>query len=288
MQCTMHGDRGATYYCGGCHGSWCGGCALAPSASARVRLCPQCRGFLDTASSARLVRGAGERSFTGDLFQALTYPFEEGRWVATLGGGLLLWLVSYVGQLGGLLFVVFTLALGLMVSGYLTLYMLQIMNNSANGYDDLPPWPDLHDGWGGAIWAYLRVLFLMMLYLVPAGVVMYLTRDPKMAGVALAVSLPFFPISVLGLALHGSILAAGPVRVISAVAAAPLRYLAVLGLGAVMMLLVLGVELLTMEVAVVGAACTFLVSLYFSMVMARALGLFYFHNARQLGWFGER
>jgi hypothetical protein len=295
--CKYHPKSAARYLCPQCQLHYCELCVMSrPDGQRTGRFCRRCSSECVALNVQIVVPVDNYANFFSSIPGAFAYPFKG------LTGIMFL-------VFGSVLFAIFEVFFGLsvvrgwhvklFVLGYTFAFMQKIIHAGAQGTDDPPGWPDISEfvqdllvpglqlmgtflvsfgpGIGLAAWVGFRVLdgeppdpvFGMLIFpLIFAGMI-------------------YFPMGVLAVAMHDSVLAGNPLVVIPAMFKAPLEYFVVLLLAA----LVIGSRILGMFVfplvipvfALPNLLGMFL-ALYFLTVMMRLLGLMYYAKRDKLGW----
>lgn len=268
IACRNHASARATWQCCRCSACLCDSCVEVKQYGAtRVELCPECREPCEPLAAADPLV---ERSAPSSLLSAFAYPL-SGEGLLTIVGGAVV--ITLLGWLGGLI----GSAIGAAV---LLGYMLVIVNQTAEGADGLPDWPDFS----------LSPLFLGVV----TGVVAF---GPAFAALAGTGSLPLFwtllavgalyaPMGWVAVSLYDSALALDPVKVLRGILGAGPAYLFACALLFATMLvgqaLLVGTTLLGPWLGdLVGTG----VLLYLAIVEMRILGLVYRRRAHEIGWF---
>ncbi len=174
------------------------------------------------------------------------------------------------------------------MTGYITKYLMRVVNSSAGG-DPMPPdFPPWHGLWDSCLAPFFQIAMLIIICLGPAGGLI-VAGAPDIAIILATIGgLFIIPMCFLGLATAQSVFGIRPLRALIAIAKAPGQYFVAL--------IVLAIAIVVSEVLTVRLAdtaglfgqlgATFL-SLYFLMVKARVLGLLYFTNRDRFAWYGE-
>lgn len=228
-------------------------------------------------------------SFWLDAAAAFAYPL-RGRGAFMLAmAAVVLTLFSW-GQ-AFLAFIPFGFAIVLAtwfsIMGYLTLFLVNVLTDTALGSDEPPDWPTGLDGAGRAVWLAVSA---GVLSLGPAAGVHLagVWGDPSWKPLVwplLAGGLAVMPMNLLSVLLHDSPEGLSPLRTVPAIIRTLPAYLAV-----VVMVLVAGALGWLSAGAVVdwlgwpGVAVGVFLQLACLMVAARVLGLLYRHYRDRLGW----
>lgn len=233
--------------------------------------------------------GTGRPSFAGRLVGALAYPF-CGDGAVIFGSGVVsVLLMGVVTSFSGM----FAMILSLLVIAYLFGALQGIVQSSAQGVDTMPPWPGT-EAWTEEIAGpFLRWVATLAACFGPGAAVCFWgwkTSDTLVlgAGVGLGLlGLVVYPMAVLTVSMADSITGLHPVLVIRSIAASPGRYLAMVALITLLIGVQVGASYWAEKLPVpfVGDAWHAFNGLYFAVVQARLLGVFYHANRDRLGWF---
>lgn len=174
------------------------------------------------------------------------------------------------------------------MTGYVTRYLMRVINSSADGDETPPDLPSWRTFWESCLLPLFQVLVLLIVCLGPMGA-LGLLGAPTAAVVAAGIGGGFIlPMCFLGMATAQSIFGIRPLRALVAITKAPGQYLVAL---VILAIAVVVSEVLTVRLQDVAGlfgqlGATFL-SLYFLMVKARVLGLLYHANRDRFAWYGE-
>ncbi len=233
--------------------------------------------------------GTDRQSFTGRLFGALAYPFCGDGAVIFGSGVVFILLMGVMASFSGMI----AMILSFVVTGYFFGALQGIVQSSAQGIDTMPPWPGTEDWTEEIAGPFLRWVVTLATCFGPGAAVCFWgwkNTDTLVlwAGVGLGLlGLVVYPMAVLAVSMADSIAGLHPFLVIRSIAASPGRYLAVVAL----ITLLIGVQVGTscwaekLPVPFVGDAWHAFNGLYFAVVQARLLGVFYHANRERLGWF---
>lgn len=266
--CRHHPAIRAAWRCRRCGSALCDDCVeVKHYGTARVEVCPACRELCEAVAAAD---PQVERSAPRSLLSAFGYPLSAEGLLTVVGGTVV---ITLLGWLGGFL----GAAIG---SAVLLGYMLVIVNQTADGEDDLPDWPDF-----SLSPAFLGTMTGVVAF-GPALVALFTTASlPLFWGLFLAGAL-YAPMGWVAVALYDSALALNPVTVLRGILGAGPAYLLAcalfFGTALVGEALLLGTTLLGPWLG--DLAATVLV-LYLAIVEMRILGLVYRRRAREIGWF---
>ncbi len=295
--CKYHPKSAARYLCPQCQLHFCELCVTSrPGGTRTNKYCRRCSTEC-VAMNVQIVAPVDRYSnFFSSIPGAFAYPFKGATGIMFLAAGSILFALFEV-------FFGLTIVRGwhvkLFVLGYTFAFMQKIIHVGAQGGDDPPGWPDISEfvqdllipglqlmgtflmsfgpGIGLAAWVGFRVLdgnppepiYGMLIFpLILAGMV-------------------YFPMGVLAVAMHDSVLAVNPLVVIPAMFKAPLEYFVILVLAACVLgsrLLGMFVFPLVIPVFALPNLLGMFFALYFLTVMMRLLGLMYYTKREKLGW----
>jgi len=234
-------------------------------------------------------------SFYERLPGAIAYPFRRNGIILLLTGTVFFWLLG----IGQRFVFLFSLVLGVISGGYLFAYMQAIIQSSAQGDDEMPPWPDFADWVQDIIQPFFRFVGILAVCLGPglltllyAGVT-EVGGSPAPAGLALGVALLvvgglYLPMGLLAVSMADGLAGLNPLFVIPSILRVPGQYVvACVVLGAVVALDAL-IEPLVAKLLPIPLLFSLLqafLSLYFLTLEMRILGLLYYTNRGNLRWF---
>ena len=288
--CHAHPKREAEFHCRQCGLQFCRACVkdLGRIAAQEVFLCTGCGARCDPATRADAVRDMGEPSFFMALREAWVYPFRKDGWILLAGASLLMALLDAVPGFIAI-FVLFAMVLLL---GYLSAYLQRIVQSSAQGEDRMPNWPDVSDFLGDILSPFLLVIGSVLFCLGPGFVLIFWGDDSVIRlGVALVIGgLLYLPMGFLAVSMHNSLWALNPMLVFPAIFRVPGQYLVTcIVLAAAVALSVFSGRLIDMfRIPVLSALLASFTSLYFLTVEMRLLGMLYWTNRNEFGWFRLR
>jgi FHA domain len=283
--CLNHAELRATLECSKCGQYFCEACVreLKRAGGATLKFCLECSGRCEPIG-ARKGSGAGEKSFAAHVGNAFQYPFRRDGLIVLIAGTVFFFVLSFAAR--------FSFYLAAFAGGYLFAYLQKIILSSAHGDEALPGWPEFTNLWEDIGQPLCQWLAALAVSFGPAILCLYLLRSSPAEMKLLVLPLIFlgsfyFPMAVLGVAMHDSVTALNPVFVFHSIFKIPGPYLvACLVLG-----VVVGVDLAAesmigfVTVPIIPGVLIGFVSLYFLIVEARILGLLYFAYRDRLQWF---
>jgi len=244
------------------------------------------QGHLSPSELARLPLGKERVPFYEDAASILRYPLRGNGPVLLIGGGIVFTGLVMLARLTSIFFWIPTI----LTAGYLSFYMITIIENSARGQSDPPDYPDFANFWDSVLGPLLIVLSASF---IPASlVVAYILLWGANVGVApfLAVGLVYSPMALLaGAILQNALAPLNVLRVVRAIRASGKEYyLVVAVISGLAFVSYLG-SLLFTKLHLPTLAAELIVqtlSLYFLLAEMHILGRIYLNHEREIGWFG--
>ena len=218
---------------------------------------------------------------------AFSYPFQGSGMVGLLGGGIIFWLLSYVPLIGGLV-----------ALGFVSAYMLKVINYSGDGKDELPEWDGFYNYWDSVIRPAFLVVGTSAFCFAPVIIHTILSSYQGLTSndlmmdplwwILLLPALFYFPMGLLAVAMFNTAAALNPFLVIRSIFRVFPYYMVACG--------ILGIVFVASSMAdrignplaaipIVGPVLLITLSLYFLTVEMRILGLIYLANREKLKWF---
>lgn len=286
-RCASHPQVRAAWVCTECHRPFCAACvkpvALGPRKS--VTLCQVCHGLCESVEK-RSRRGA-PMSFAGGLFRALLFPLGPAGLVILVAAMVLNLAFAFAGHLfvfGGA-----SALLGLGLGAVLLAFLRQVVLASADGEDAFPGWPELDlESLKETIVLWLAVSLVCFGPWTICNIAVRLEVDAArwVCPVLLGLGAFYFPMALLTVAIQDDAAAMNPVLVCGSILRTARRYLALCLFLAVLVGAVYGVEAASAAARLpqLGAAVTGFLSFYAALVVARAIGWFYYCTKDDLGW----
>lgn len=176
-------------------------------------------------------------------------------------------------------------------TGYFLSYMQRIMTCSGYGEEEMPGWPDFTDFWADIILPMLLLAGTFLVCIAPGLACLIFGNDSvKQAAIPLFILGGFyFPMAVLAVGMTDNIFSLNPLVIIPSIAKLFVPYL----VATLFMGILYGVYMLSQalvgwfDIAVLSTLIISFLSLYFTTVQMRILGLLYFTNKDRLGWFNR-
>ena len=285
MVCQNHVKRAATVVCRNCGANYCDECVNAQVAAGQtMRLCRACGGLCSPLQGWQGSKAAAADGFFQAVPKAFLYPLRQDGTIVLLAGAIILPLA----RLGG----VFSLLLMLLTAGYLMAFLQGIVQESADGKNALPPWPDFTSP--GDFFHPLGLFLGTILLCFGPAIAFDLFTDEKSASypfismALMAAGCLYLPMALMAVCVRDRVTAANPILVVVSIGRVPLEYITT----CVFLGLAVGSEwvseyLLNNVVPHLGIARYMVVefvSLYFLAVQMRLIGLLYYYKQAELGW----
>ncbi|MBI5799516.1 MAG: FHA domain-containing protein [Verrucomicrobia bacterium] len=305
--CARHPATAAQYICPKCRTHSCDACVKAhESVSKRTVFCPVCA--TKALPLAEFAQIQGERQVREDLAfhqqikGVFKYPFSKGGLAMLIIGTLLFFGLDFLVTWGWKMRFIMLKVLGyvgivaLFSAGYLCAYLQKILFATAQGEDDVPGWPEFSQWWDDIVVPFRLVIVACIASFGPAFAYMgfHVGNDSEMSLTILfplfALGFLYFPMALLAAAMSNSCFAVNPLVVLPAITRLNLQYaLACAVFFALVLVRFLSETLLhaVLPIPVLPTLLSSFVALYFLAVEVRLLGLLYYTNRRQLGWFSS-
>ena len=291
-RCRSHNKSLASWSCPKCRKYFCDLCVAARATPAGTS--HMCRGCGVECQPVRMEFVVEqERGFFSRLPGAFVFPFK--------GAGVLVLIVATIifegmAAVPGLYKIVLRAA----ITGYLFLFLQTIIHGANSGEESMPGLPDF-EGLFGAFFTLLGTIFISFILPIGLGIAKLCDVEiPTSALVAsLFVSIFYFPMAFLAVAILDSVAAANPLVVIPSILKVPVEYLiTVIILAAVFVVRWLGgitalqansEALTTTDMSVLFGGLFVrilwgLISVYLLTVAVRILGLLYVTQREKLAW----
>lgn len=228
-------------------------------------------------------------AFTRNVIPSLIYPFRGDGFIIMGIGTVVYFVVSLAFGMLGLLSTI----LYILVMGYFLGALQLVIHASAKGETDLPKWPELETGWRDVVHPFRLWASCGLLCFSPAFLMFFLSRaqaSDTLFGTGIAFMLGgfvYYPMALLAVAMADSVEAMNPLLVLRSIQLVFKDYL----LLVLVLAIVVGTYVFGLVAIEQGAlrlvqkfwsAANFL---YFGLIQARLLGVFYHSNQEKLGWF---
>ncbi len=291
--CRSHNRIPANWQCPSCHKYFCDLCVSTRATHAgSAHLCRGC-GVECTPVQVEIAEETGERGFFARIGGAFLFPFRGA-------GVFILIFATMIFEGSSMLAGLFSIVLKMAITGYLFVFMQDIIHGTAVGEDKMPGLPEFD----GLFVAFFKLLgTILVSFILPIGLGIAKLSDveiPTSAFVAsIFVSLLYFPMAFLAVAILDSVAAANPLLVVPSILRVPAQYLVtVLVIFAVYGVRLIGdnfaqdakestfttTEMSVLFLSIAGRMVWSLVSVYLLTVTTRILGLLYLTQKEKLGW----
>jgi hypothetical protein len=181
--------------------------------------------------------------------------------------------------------------ISIFVSLYVTAFIPQLINASADGEKDMPGWPDTTYFSDDIVQPAFQIMMVTAANLAPALIYRYYFMESSggVDGIYLClfgIGLFFLPMNLLSVTLNDTMAGLNPVFVILSIAKVWKDYLLLavisLGIGGLIHL-----NAFVYQIHFIGIFLGNVVSLYLLLIEMRMIGLLYYHNRLSLRWFSE-
>ena len=303
LTCKEHPETEGIWRCEVCSHTLCDRCVLTRNLGAtKTQICKLCKGRCVSLTEAE--RGIPPTPFSTTIRGAFTYPFKEDKGMALIIAGVLYWMVMGMIKFAMIVPIVgwfFVLMVGFFLAGYLSAYMIKVINSCAEGEDKPPDWPGIERGnmleslglisaAGVAsflpLMGYVVFLLFSTLSEIDAGldVEWNLKIDP-LFWAFLVFGLFYYPMGLLSAAIFRSLAALNPVTIIGSILKVPGSYLMAFGVFVLIFIFGNASENIFSLIPYLGSLISSILAFYFLMVELRILGLIYYANRDRLDWF---
>jgi hypothetical protein len=234
-------------------------------------------------------------TFVRQLRSAFAYPFKGDGPILLAGGVAFLFVLGYAQQdagFAGPYGFVPAAAIGIFMVGYVFSYAKSIITSTANGESRPPDWPDLSNWSQDIVSPFGQCVGLIALSFAPAIILNWwhpanetLAHALKLTAIGLGAL--FAPMGMLSLAMFDTIGALNPVALVVSILRVPLHYLmAALAFEFVFVVYSNAANVIgSLPVPYLSEAVADFLGFYFTFVGMRMLGLLYWTNKEELGWF---
>ena len=278
--CFSHPKRHARFLCPKCKKLLCAHCV----ARKRCVSCwVECM-VLDSPVSAPRQRMPFAKQIPG----AFAYPLKGDGLILLIGGSVFFGVIGFAARLA----FVFGLALQIFLAGYLIVYAREILRSSADGEDQMPPWPDVE-----RISEYRTPIFefygTLLFCFAPAILFRFLHWPAEPWHTAflwgsVLLGCLYLPVALTGVTMFDSINGVNPILVIPSILRIPLQSLlasGALGLGVGASVLADLALQFVAAIPLLPALVSGALQIYFLAVAMRIFGLLYRSEEEKLGWF---
>lgn len=230
-----------------------------------------------------------EKSFSKYLVDAFAYPFRGKGLVILISGTLFFILMDW-----------FLSCLYIIAFAYFYNFLKDIIVTSAQGEDELPPWPEFTDIITDIVTPCFQFLGMVLICAGPG--LAWLIYGPEVGKLPIAFALFllgafYFPMALVGVAMFDSLSAMNPLLILNSIMKIASHYLVVFFLLLVLLTVkyagTIGGNLIRASSDDLGTriflffalgVVSEFAALYLFIVMTRALGVMYYVNRKRLGW----
>jgi len=228
-----------------------------------------------------------ERSFMEHLPEAFSFPLKKGGILMLVIGSVFFTVILFFSKYAPLIGIIgFVL-----VSGYISAFMMKIVSRTADGEIDIPDWPEFSDWWDDIIlpWAQMIITALasfcpLIAYIVVSYV---LGGRPSVLviGALVLAGAFYYPMALLAMCLFRGMHALNPVLLFQAIGQIFSDYIIACILMLIIFVLKWGLTFFSNMIPFVGPFIDNFLMLYLVMLEMRILGLIYYANKNKLQWF---
>jgi hypothetical protein len=286
--CQIHPDLIADWRCSKCGGLFCSQCVVdgRKFGTPRVKFCPTCSAGVEDLKAQRTIRQHDAEA--ARPLDPWRYPLRGEGLILLVAGTLFMALTSVLQRFALLL----SGAVFVFTTGYLLAYSQKIITSTAHGDHEPPTWPDFSDFTEDILPPFLHALAVFVLYFLPPFLAYwFLPQDSVISTVVplvmLGLGLLLAPMAWLAVSMHEQIGPVSPHFVIPSVLRIGERYLLVVIQLAILVSVdaAAGWGLKQVPIPFLPWLLSSFLSLYFLMVFSRFLGMLYYRNRSDLGWF---
>lgn len=285
MNCKFHPKVPAGYYCGKCQKAYCSLCVNQRAGATYCRACAQPCTPLDLSYLAEVPE---EVPFYKQIPGAFAYPFKgSGVWMMAIGS-VLFAAIAFASQFSRYVWVILV--------GYSALYAQTIIHATSQGDHRGPAWPETSANFIGEVrTACWQVVVTCLLCFAPAlGLLFWSASEGGEASwlviTAAILGCLYLPMALLAVAMFDSIAAMNPTVVFPAIAKIPAAYALTSFALVLLVALKAGIYLLfstLIPVPFVPDLLTSLFGFYLLTVSTYLMGLMYYTQRYQIGWFNH-
>jgi FHA domain-containing protein len=297
MFCKIHPKAVAHFVCPKCQRTFCDICVSSRQGKKFCRACSVECAPLEHASA----QSEPDESFLTLARGAFMYPLKGDGLILLIAGGIFLMIIDAAkfivkyGFIYGLVAFIFLTVFG---TGYLTAYLRRILTDSAIGENKMPDWPDITDFGGDIASPFFQLLGTVIFCFSPAIAVTIYAMSASEGGpwlgsittASILFGCIYFPMAFMAVAMFDSVAAVNPLLIIPSILKIPKEYaLTIILFVAILVVRWLGETILPeiLPVPVLPSIFASLFSLYLLAVEMRILGLLYWTNKGELGWFNR-
>jgi hypothetical protein len=289
VQCKNHPEKEAAFHCVSCNNNFCQDCidVRRLTADFTAYICRECAGKCEKLGDRKQAREQTTEvrietkrySFWEEIPKIFIYPFTgNGKWVLFAGSlffGITFKIVQMAGLFGG--------PLAIILVSYLTVYMLQVIENTAYGSDEPPDWPDMAHYIDVVFGPLLLIMLATAMCYLPAAVYFFRTHNFDLILFLLLLAGQFLhPMFILSIATTERFSALNPIVVVASIFKVPVEYFVMFLLFVSMVIIQQISSALIGWVPLLGIFLKQFLMVYFLLAQMRLLGIFYRTNEEKL------
>jgi len=232
-----------------------------------------------------------QRSLREEFSGVFTYPFYgEGRYLM-IAGTITITILNIFNYYSVSFLKLFSLFANIIVVFYLTAFMFKIIVHSANGEEELPDWPDIYDFFSDLVKPLFYFFVTIIVSFLPFIIYYHFTQETSLTDPILFITvitgILYFPMGLIAVAISNSLMVLSPHVILPSIKRILFNYL----IGCLFLISILGFELIgkgiisKIDLPLLTIPIYSFLSLYFIVVKMRILGLIYYTNRHNLGWF---
>lgn len=289
-ECANHNGVAASVVCGRCGKTLCLQCTKQQKLGMNiVEFCLGCGGqckSLAKVEKEAAIHASRPKTFAAAIAGAFKYPFSGNGLILLVAGTIFYGLLdALLGAPKVAIVFFFSIAVFVMMYGYLFAYLQRIVTTSSNGEMEPPDWPEVTEIQQDIVQPFLQLLVVQAIAIVPSWVTASFL-GPFPGYFVLVLGLIYFPMALLSVLISDSFSGLNPVFVLSSIMKAPKPYIgACIAFG--MLYVMYGFvrhALYAMRIPFAPYFFYWFLFLLALMISMRILGMFYYLNRKALDW----
>lgn len=283
--CVNHPSVGAIAVCKKCGVKACNDCTKKQKVGRKImHFCPSCGNActdLGEVAKQAAVDASRTKTFGAAVKRSLVYPFRGNGIIILLCGTFFFGVLDLLPGFG-----IFGLMIKVILWGYMFAFMQRIVVTSAAGEEDPPEFPEVTDIGSDIVMPFCQ-LFVSLVVTLGVPILIWVKLGAFPGQFAMLLSMIYFPMALLAVAMSDSFTALNPVFVLSSVMKVFKQYLVACFLfaGLIFFYTFVQVALAATEIPLIMYIWVFwLVFLIFLIIGMRILGMLYYLNKQKLGW----
>ncbi len=213
-------------------------------------------------------------SFLDLVAQAFKFPAQQGGWSLIVAGGIFFLLLDLLSFLP-----IVSIFLAIFAGGYMSAFMLRIIDRSAMGDRDVPNWPEFSDFMSTLVKPLVRMLAVLLACAAPAILASLYTESLLLMAITMLWGCFSAPAALLCIATTESVTALNPVFLIRIISS-------ILGEYMIACLLLLATSVFAALTQMLGltwlAFITYFISIYLTVVQMKIIGFLAYANQQKL------